>query len=158
MSCLTEVCNFCTSARNCSTSEMTSGHGETLVAAMVGAATSATLSASSASSSKVAVVLVEASTIRTLPGRHWRKSSLRKVPSATPARSPNNCCIRQSSWVGFLSPSSSVLKSCCSFLCSEATVRLISCSLRVVYGLSGGGCRMRSRTSVANSGERDATT
>ena len=95
---------------------------------------------------------------RTLAGRHWRKSSFRKVPSATPVQSPNNCCIHRSSWVGFLSPSSSVLRSCCSFLCLEAAVHLISCSLRVVYGLSGVGCRMRSRTSIANSGERDATT
>ena len=40
------------------------GQGEALVAATVGAATSTTLSANSASSSTVAVVLVEASIIR----------------------------------------------------------------------------------------------
>ena len=58
-----------------------SGHGAALVAAIVGAATSTTLSVSSASSSKVAVVLAEASTIRTFDGSHCRNSSRRKVLS-----------------------------------------------------------------------------
>ena len=36
-------------------------------------------------------------------------------------------------------------------------MRLISCSLSVSYGRSAGGRRIRSRTSVANSGEREPT-
>ena len=136
-----------TSARSCSTSAAICG---VPTADTDGIATSVTLSARSArsaSSSRVEVVLVDARTMRTLAGRHWRNSSLRNVPSAAPTRSPSNCCIRRSSWVGFLSPSSSVLRSCCSFLCSEAAVRLTSCSLlskssssseQLVYGVCTG--------------------
>ena len=46
-----------------------------------GAVTSTTLLASSASSSKVAVALVEASTMRMFDGSHYRNSSHRKVLS-----------------------------------------------------------------------------
>ena len=40
---------------------------------------------------------VEARTIRTLPGRRWRKSSRMNDPSIAPAWSPSNCCIQHSS-------------------------------------------------------------
>ena len=68
-----EVCNCSTADCSCSISARILGNEEALVAAIVGvktvgAATSTTLSASSASSSKVAVVLVEASTMRTFGG------------------------------------------------------------------------------------------
>ena len=69
------------------------------MAETVGVATSMTLSASSASSSSVVEVLVEASTIRTFGGKRWRNSSRRKVLSVTPARSPSNCCMRRNSCV-----------------------------------------------------------
>ena len=54
-----------------------------VVAAIVGVATSTILSASSASSSRLVVVLVEASTIQTFEGNRWRNSSRRKAPSVT---------------------------------------------------------------------------
>ncbi len=66
---LTEVCNFCTSARSCSISVKSSGNGWAEVDEMVGAATSTILSASSAISSRVVVGLVAASTMRTFDGR-----------------------------------------------------------------------------------------
>ena len=67
------------------------------MAATVGAATSTTLSASSAISSRVVDALVEARTMRTLGGRRCRKSSRRNVLSETLAQSPSSCCIRRSS-------------------------------------------------------------
>ena len=82
-----------------------------LVAATVGAATSTTLSASSARSSRVAVV-AEASTIRTCDGSHCRNSSHRKVLSVVLALSPSSCCIQRNNCVGLRSPSSSALNSC----------------------------------------------
>ena len=98
-----------------------------------GVATSITLSASSASLSRVRDSSVEANTMRTLAGRRWRKSSRRNVPSLSgaPVLSPNSCCILRSSCVGLRSLNSSVLKSCWSLRCSEAAVRLISCVFRV---------------------------
>ena len=91
-----ELCSCLTSVRSCCNSSRSCGEGEGVeVAAMVGAATSAILSASSASSSRLVVVLVEASTIRTFGGKRCRNSSRKNVLSVTPARSPSNCCIRR---------------------------------------------------------------
>ena len=59
-----------TSARSCSMSVVAWG---VLTAATEGAATSITLSASAASSSKLTESAVEARTIRMLPGMRWRK-------------------------------------------------------------------------------------
>ena len=58
--------------------------------------------------------------------------------------------------MGRRSPNSTEWKSRCSLRCSGTAVRAMSCCLRV-SGLVG-TLRMRSRTSVANSGESDATT
>ena len=99
---------------------------------------------------------VEASTICTLEGSHWRKSSLMNAPSVLLALSRRSCCIWQSSWNGFLSPNFSSLKSCCNLCCSDAAVCLTSCSLSVMSGLSLGGFRIKSQTSVANSGASEA--
>ena len=98
-------------------------------AAMIGGlATSSILSAMCASLPRSVVPSAEARIIRTLAGRRWRKSSLRKAfcSGVSPRWSPSSCCTRRSSCLGFLSPSSSPLISCCSFRCSEAAVRLIS--------------------------------
>ena len=54
--------------------------------------TSIILSASWARSSRLLASL-EANTTRTLGGRHWRKSSRRRVPSVAVALSPSSCCI-----------------------------------------------------------------
>ena len=75
-----------------------------------------------------------------------------------PAASPSSCCIWHKSCDGFLSPSSSTVKSCWRRRCSEAAVRWISCALRTLYGSSSSGARRRSRTLVANSGASAATT
>ena len=100
--------------------------------AMVGVATSITLSASSATLFRSMRLLVDASTIRTLAGNRWRKCSQRKeLTFAVPSLSPKSCCMRLSSCVGLQSPSSSPLMSCCSLCCSEAAVRLMSWALRV---------------------------
>ena len=101
-----------------------------VVAAIVEAATSVILSASSASSTRLVVALVEASTIRTLEDKRCKNSSRKNVLSVTPARSPSSCCMWHSNWDGLRSPSSLALMSCCSRHCSEAAVHLISCSLR----------------------------
>ena len=79
--------------------------------AMEGAATSMTLSAISANFSRGVVSGVDARTMRTLLGNLCRKSSWRKEVSVSPGRSPSNCCILRRSWVGFLSPNSSPVKS-----------------------------------------------
>ena len=148
-------------AKRCCTSEglevAGGGSGQASdTAAIVGMATSKTL-CHVRSLSRVMEASAEASTI--LAGNLWRKSSRRKVfVSAVPSLSPRSCCILLSSWVGFLSPSSSPLINCCNFLCSEAAVRLMSCALRVSYGLSAGGFRRRSLTSMANSGLRELLT
>ena len=101
--------------------------------ATVGVATSITLSAMSASLWRSMEESVEARTTLTLAGRRWRKSSrMKELASAdVPSLSPRSCCIRHSNCVGFLSPSSSPLISCWSFLCSEAAVRLMSSVLRM---------------------------
>ena len=134
MSCLTEVCNCSTADRSCSISARISGegHGEVLLAATVGAATSTTLSASSASSSNIAVVLVEASTMCTFDGSLYRNNSRRKVLSVVLALSPSSCCILHNNCVGFQSPSSSALNSCWRWRCSDAAVRRMSCSFRIL--------------------------
>ena len=123
-----------------------------------GAETSIILSAISASFSRVVEAGVEANTIRTLGGKHCKNSSCRNELSIRPEWFPSSCCILRRSWVGFRSPNSSPVKSCWSFRCSEAVVRLVSCSLRAVYGLSAGGLSKRSLTSAANSGDSEDTT
>ena len=100
---------------------------------------------------------VEASTIRTLEGSHWRKSSLMNAPLVLLALSPRSCCIWRSSCDGFLSPNSSVLKSCCNLCCSNVAVHLTICSLSVAYGLSLGWFGIKSWISVANVGASEAT-
>ena len=116
-----------TSSRSC----LTSVWGGSEMAETVGVATSMTLSAMSASLFRSAAVSTEARTMRTFAGSLCRKSSRRKVFESAPAPSlsPRSCCIRRRSWVGFLSPSSSPLMSCCSLRCSEAAVRLMSSAL-----------------------------
>ena len=110
-----------------------SSEAEVEVAATVGGVTTSTIfSAISASLARSVVVSAEAKTIRTLEGRRCKNSSFRKALSNVgPRWSPNSCCIRRSSCVGFLSPSSSPLINCCSLRCSEAAVRFISSALRV---------------------------
>ena len=88
-----------TSSRSCLTSK-----GETPAAvgvgagsarlAMVGVATSITLSARSASWWRSVELSVDARTILTFVGRRWRKSSRRK--GVVSAVSPRSCCMRLS--------------------------------------------------------------
>ena len=59
----------------------------------------------------------------TLPGKRCKTRSRRKVLDCWHVLHHRSC-------EGFLSPKSSVLNSCCSFLCSEAVVRLMSCLRR----------------------------
>ena len=99
---------------------------------------------------------VEVRTMRTLEGRCCRNNSRIKEESRAVALPPSTCCIRCKSCDGLQSPSSSALNSCCSRCCLEAAVHLTSCSFRVSYGWPAGGIRMRSRTSVAISGDREA--
>ncbi len=122
---------------------------------MDGTDTSMILSASCARSLRATVSVAEARTMRALAGKRWRNSCRRRESSM--GLSPNKCCIRRRRCVGFLLPSSSAFNSNCSLFCSDAAVRPISCSFSVSYGLSAGGVRMRSRTSVAISGAREAT-
>ena len=89
------------------------------MAATDGVATSMTLSAMSARVLMLVVASEQARTILTLGGSRRRKSSRRNVWLASATWS----------WVGFRSPSSSPLMSCCSFLCSEAAVLLTSSAL-----------------------------
>ena len=157
-----EACSFATSALSCSRS-LVRWAGVTAATAGVtdataGVVTSATLSASSANSSRVVAAGAVANTILMLAGRRCKNNPLRNVLSRVPALSPSSCCIFLRSWVGFLSPNSSMLKSCCSLRCSGGAVLLISCSLRVSYGLVSGGFRIRSLTSVSTSGDREAIT
>ena len=93
-----------------------------------------TLSAISASASKAVASVVEARTIRTLCGNLCKKSSF--------------SCILRSNCVGFLSPNSPLVTNCWSRRHSDWAVRLVSCSFRAVYGLSGGGLSRRSLTSA----------
>ena len=79
------------------------------------------------------------------------------APSVLLALSSRSCYIWQSSCNGFLSPNSLALKSCCNLLCSDAAVRLMSCSLSMVYGVSLRGFRIKSWTLVANSGASEVT-
>ena len=98
-----------TSFRSWSTSDEIWG---ALIAEIVGVATSTNLSAIWARASRDIALPVEAKTILTLPGKRCKKSSLRKELSGSgPAESPRSCCIHRRSRVGFLSPSSSALKS-----------------------------------------------
>ena len=119
-----------TSARSCPISVARSE--AVLVAATVsvdvggaggGAATSIILSTSF---SRVVEAGVEANTIRTVGGKRCKNSSCRNELSIRPGWSPSSCCILRRSWVGFRSPNSSPVKSCWSFRCSEAVVRLVS--------------------------------
>ena len=118
----TSALSFCTSG-----SAVAGEEAVTVVAAMVGVATSTILSAMSASLARSVVESADARTMRTLGGSRCRKSSFRKalLSGVAPRWSPRSCCIRRRSCVGFLSPSSSPLMSCCNFRCSEAAVRLI---------------------------------
>ena len=125
---------------------------------MGGVATSIILSAISASLGRSVDGSADASTMRTLPGRRWKKSSLRNALSWVGWWSPSSCCIRRRSWVGFRSPSSSPLSNCWSLRCSEAAVRFMSSAFRVSYGRSSGGRMRRSLTSQAISGDREAMT
>ena len=150
---LTSALRLVISARSRSIS-VTDGVAAT--AEMDGAATSIILSASCARSLRDTVAPVEAKTMRTLVGKHWRNSS--RTRESSMRLSPINCCIRRSNCVGFRSPSSSAFSSNCSLFCSDAAVRPISCPFSVSYGFSSGGVSMRSRTSVAILGAKEATT
>ena len=118
-----------TSERSCSISTANCGVAQAsrCTAEIEGVATSMMSSAICASCVKVVSRLADARTILTLEGSFWRKCSQTKALSG--GWSPSSCCIRRSNCVGFRSPSSSVLSNCCSLCCSEAPVRLISCSL-----------------------------
>ena len=96
------------------------------------AATSITLSARSASSSKDWEPPVEGKTILTSGGNLCKNNACRKAVSAVAALSPRSSCILLSSWDGFLSPSSSVLKSCYKRRCSDAIVLAISWVIRLL--------------------------
>ena len=96
------------------------------MAATEGVATSMTLSAISARVLMFVVASEQARTILTLGGSCCRKSSQRNVWLASAAWSPKSGYIQRRSWVGFPSPSSSPLMSCCNFCCSEAAVLLTS--------------------------------
>ena len=110
---------------------LTSETAVEVAATVGGVATSTILSTMSASLAR-SVVSAEARTIRTLEGRRCRKSSFRKALSMVgPRWSPNSCCMRRSSCVGFLSPSSSPPSNCCSLRCSDAVVRLMSSAFSV---------------------------
>ena len=122
-----------------------------------GVATSTILSASWASSSRLPLFGVEASAIRTFEGGRCRNNSCRKAPSVLLALSPRSCCMRRNSCDGVRSPNSSALNNCCNRHCSEAAVLLVSCSFNLSYGWSVGGLRIKSLTSVANSGASEAT-
>ena len=149
-----ETRSLATSALSCSTS-LVCGF---VTAAITGVTTSATLSASSANSSRVEAAGAVAKTILILAGKRCKNNSLRNVLSRVPALSPSSCCICRRSCVGFLSPNSSKRKCFCSLLCSGGAVLLISSFFRVSYGLVSGGFRIRSLTSVATSGDREAMT
>ena len=125
---VTSAFSRATSVQRSSTS--LEGGGGAIAATEDGAA-SRTLSARVASSSRLLESPEEASTIRTLGDRRWRKSSWKIGPSAAAALSPSNCWIRQSSCVGQRSPNSTEWKSCCSLRCSGTAVHLMSCCLRV---------------------------
>ena len=101
-----------------------------MMLATAGGAASAMRSASWARSSREVVSGVEASTTRTLVGRRCKNSSRSRALSAISALSPSSCFIRRNNCEGFLSPSSSDVKSCWSRRCSDAAVRLTSCSRR----------------------------
>ena len=151
---MTSSFNRATSVRRSSTSV---GGGGGAIEAMEGGTASRTLSARVASWSRVLASLEEASTIRTFGGRRWRKNLRRGGLLAAAVLSPSSCCIRRSSCVGRRSPNSMECRIRCILRCSGMAVRVMNCCLRVSYGLVGTS-RMRSRTSVANSGESDATT
>ena len=103
-----------------------------------GVETSMTLSAMSASLLMAMVQSVEARTILTLAGSHWRNNSRKKGAASVDvlSLSPRSCCIRRKSCVGFRSPSSLPPISCCNFRCSKAVVCLTSAYFeRIVGGL-----------------------
>ena len=121
------------SAQSWSTSPVRCG---AVMEAIDGAATSMILSASWANYSRLFLSPVDARTMCTLVSRRCRTSFLQKDPSVLLAFSPSNCCIQQSNWVGFRSPSSSVLSNYGNRHCSEAAVRSMSFALIVSYGSS----------------------
>ena len=127
----TRVVRRSTSARSWCISVSKVGGWEWERAETDGAATAVTLSAISARVARSIASPVEARTILTLGGSRCKNNSRRKVELASAAWSPRSCCMRRSSWVGFLSPSSSPRISCWSLRCSEAAVRLMSSALRV---------------------------
>ncbi len=86
-------------ARDCCSISVHTSEGS-LTADTVGAATSKTLSANSASLSRLEVSGVDAKTILTLGGNLCKNSSLKKELSAIPGRSPMSCCILLRSCVG----------------------------------------------------------
>ena len=113
-----------------------------------GVDTSMTLSAMSTS---VQRSMVSARTIRTLDGRRWRKNS-----------SVGLCCVVAKKLLHAAKelrglPVTELLAVDELLHCSEAAVRLISSALSLSYGVSSGGHRRRSRTSVANSGLSELT-
>ena len=109
-----------TSVRSWSTSVLSCGGGGPYTVEIDGEATSMILSASWDSSSRLVVLEVEARIIWTLLGSRCKKSSRWKVLSVVLVRPPRSCWILRRSCVGFLSPNSSALKSCCNLRCSEA--------------------------------------
>jgi hypothetical protein len=92
--------------------------------------------------------------IWTFEGRRCRKSSRRSSLSDVPC----NCCKRRSSCDGFRSPNFSACKSCWIFRRLERDTRSVSVALSTSNGFVEGGVRIRSRTSVAASGDKAATT
>ena len=151
---LSKVFRELTSARSCSNTSATCVE---LIEETVGLATSVTLSASYASFCRSAESsCTEARIILTFEGKRCRKTvhkgrnCLQKLLSH-----PVVACYK--GVVSVFSHLSSVVNNCCKRRCSEAAVRLTSCSLSVSYGFVAGGVRMRSLTSVAYSGASNAT-
>ena len=99
---------------------MSEGHDVTLQMGVL--ETSMILSAVEAKALR-SLELMEARTILTLPGRHWRNSSLRKEASVEENLLPKSCCIWHSNWLGLRSPRSLLLNNCWSLHCSDAAVR-----------------------------------
>ena len=121
-----------------------------------GLATSTIPSAISASWARESVDADDARIIRAVDGKRCKNNSRTKALSGAGPESPSSCCIRRSNWEGFRSPSSSAVSSCCRRRCSEASVLLMRACFRWSYGLSRGGCKIRSLTSAATSGARAA--
>ena len=92
--------------------------------------------------------------LQTLLGRRCRNNS-RKMTSSSPPH--QSCRMRRRNWEGLLSPSSRSLRRRCNFCWLDPANLLIRAALSWEYGVLPGGANIKSRTSVAASGEREVT-